>query len=184
MSIDRLIKREFERIFILKLSVLTNLKVQRAGNQLDTVTGTLKDVERCLSVSQLNGEQGEDGASSVDPDSVVDVLVSMTEVKNGYQNLKRDLHEVQVLQKEMAEMLGYQMRSMTHTYNILKRRIELRIPNQPPAMPPPPIQSMNVQPNQNQSNHNHHHHHHHHSHSIGGPTTVSSNSLSSSPPSN
>ena len=60
----------------------------------------------------------------MDTTSVLEVLDSMSTVKNEYANLRQDLQEVQQLQKEMASTLQFQMRSMTQTYNILKKRIE------------------------------------------------------------
>lgn len=58
--------------------------------------------------------------------SIVELLESMTEVKNEYQNLQKDIKEVQQLQKEMTTSLRQQMRVMSHTFQLLKKRIELR----------------------------------------------------------
>lgn len=98
-----------------------NLQVQKTGTNLETFSSTLRDVEKCLSTTQLqSGDLLDDAASS----SVMDVLESMSTVKHEYNHLRQDLQEVQQLQKEMATTLQYQMRSMTQTYNILKKRIE------------------------------------------------------------
>lgn len=93
-------------------------QVQKTGTNLETFSSTLKGVEKCLSSSQLQ----DDGA--LDTTSVLEVLDSMSSVKNEYAHLRQDLQEVQQLQREMASTLQYQMRSMTQTYNILKKRIE------------------------------------------------------------
>lgn len=93
------------------------LQVQKTGTNLETFSTTLKDVERCLSTTQL--QEGD-----LDSSSVLEVLDSMSTVKNEYAHLRQDLQEVQQLQREMASTLQYQMRSMTQTYNILKKRIE------------------------------------------------------------
>lgn len=103
-------------------------QVQKTGTNLETFSTTLKDVERCLSLQE---------ADQLDTSSVMDVLDSMSTVKNEYAHLRQDLQEVQQLQKEMATTLQYQMRSMTQTYNILKKRIESTT-NLPIPMPQNP----------------------------------------------
>jgi len=50
----------------------------------------------------------------------------MTEVKNEYQNLRKDLKEVQQLQKEMTTTLIYQRQAMLQTFRMLKKRLELK----------------------------------------------------------
>lgn len=65
-----------------------------------------------------------DTEDNEDNDCVMQLLESVTEVKNEYQNLRKDLKEVQQLQKEMSTSLRYQMQSMTQTFNILKKKIE------------------------------------------------------------
>lgn len=47
-----------------------------------------------------------------------------TEVKHDYENLRKDLKEVQQLQKEMTHSLRYQLRTMSQTFEILKKKIE------------------------------------------------------------
>lgn len=56
----------------------------------------------------------------------MEVLESVNEVKNEYQNLHKDIKEVQQLQKEMTASLQYQLRTMRQTFKILKKRLELR----------------------------------------------------------
>lgn len=72
------------------------------------------------------------GDDDVDSLSVMDLLESVTEVKNEYQNLQKDIKEVQQLQKEMASSLRYQMRTMSQTFKMLKKRIEMRVEPLPP----------------------------------------------------
>lgn len=67
--------------------------------------------------------------------SVMELLESMTEVKNEYHNLRKDLQEVQQLQKEMSNSLRYQMKVMQQTCNILKKRIQLNVDQQQPQPP-------------------------------------------------
>lgn len=93
-------------------------QVQNAGCQLNTVASKLVEVEKNL---------GE-GDGEVDNVVVMELLESMTEVKNEYQNLRKDIKEVQKLQKEMNTSLRQQMRVMTQTFAILKKKIELNVP--------------------------------------------------------
>lgn len=80
-----------------------------------------------------------DNDDEVDSLSVLEVLDSVTEVKNEYKNLQKDIKEVQQLQREMTASLQYQMRTMKQTFNLLKKRIELRTE-------PPPSLSIRSQP--------------------------------------
>lgn len=88
--------------------------VESAGTQLDTVATKLNEVENIISA----------GGDEVDDVSVIQLLECMTDVQNEYQNLRKDLKEVQELQKEMTTTLIYQRTAMLHTFNVLKKRIE------------------------------------------------------------
>lgn len=61
----------------------------------------------------------------VDEVSVYQLLESVTEVTTEYKNLRKDLKEVQKLQKEMTATLIFQRQSMMQTFRILKQRIKL-----------------------------------------------------------
>ncbi|ETN61346.1 hypothetical protein AND_007002 [Anopheles darlingi] len=89
--------------------------VDTAGVQLDSLALKLTDVERNLDENELE---------SLENESVMELLESVTEVKNEYQNLRKDLQEVQQLQKEMTCSLRYQLRNMTQTFRVLKKKIE------------------------------------------------------------
>lgn len=104
-------------------------QVQCAGHHLDTVQSRLTQVEKTLLFDN----------DEVDNLSVLEVLDSVTEVKNEYKNLQKDIKEVQQLQREMTASLQYQMRTMKQTFNLLKKRIESRIE-------PPPSLSIRSQP--------------------------------------
>lgn len=88
--------------------------MQCAGDHLDTVASRLTQVEHLLLYND----------DDVDNFSVLEVLESVTEVKNEYQNLQKDIKEVQQLQKEMAASLQTQMRSMRQTFLLLKKKIQ------------------------------------------------------------
>ncbi|XP_055389150.1 uncharacterized protein LOC129618437 isoform X3 [Condylostylus longicornis] len=72
--------------------------VQQAGSQLNTVADKLVQVERNLAENSENGEL-------IDDVRVLELLESMAEVKNDYQNLRKDIKEVQQLQKEMTNSI-------------------------------------------------------------------------------
>lgn len=92
-------------------------KVESAGSQLSTVAIKLNEVETIIS------EGGED----VDDVSVIKLMECMSDVQNEYQTLRKDLKEVQQLQKEMTTSLIFQRQAMLQTFRMLKRRIELRL---------------------------------------------------------
>ncbi|XP_062557749.1 uncharacterized protein LOC134222607 isoform X1 [Armigeres subalbatus] len=88
--------------------------VDTAGTQLDSLALKITDVEKNLDENDMEGlETG-----------MMELLESVTEVKNEYQNLRKDLQEVQQLQKEMTCSLRYQLRTMTQTFHVLKKKIE------------------------------------------------------------
>uniref|UniRef100_A0A182S5U0 Ska2 N-terminal domain-containing protein n=1 Tax=Anopheles maculatus TaxID=74869 RepID=A0A182S5U0_9DIPT len=105
-------------------------KVDTAGVQLDSLALKLTDVERNLDENELE---------SLENESVMELLESVTEVKNEYQNLRKDLQEVQQLQKEMTNSLRYQLRNMTQTFRGLKKKIESN--SIPVHLVPPPAGS-------------------------------------------
>lgn len=72
------------------------------------------------------GDVDPDGDGEVDDVAVMTLLESMTEVKNEYQNLRKDIQEVQQLQREMTNSLICQRRKMVQTFRILKKKIEMR----------------------------------------------------------
>ncbi|XP_050071342.1 uncharacterized protein LOC126559255 [Anopheles maculipalpis] len=104
--------------------------VDTAGVQLDSLALKLTDVERNLDENELE---------SLENESVMELLESVTEVKNEYQNLRKDLQEVQQLQKEMTNSLRYQLRNMTQTFRGLKKKIESN--SIPVHLVPPPAGS-------------------------------------------
>ncbi|XP_030378389.1 protein URE2 [Scaptodrosophila lebanonensis] len=88
--------------------------VANAGTQLYTMAHKLHAVERSL--DQTTMEQ-------MDEMEVLELLESMTEVKNEYQNLRKDIQEVQQLQRDVSTSIRFQMRSMQQTFQMLKKRI-------------------------------------------------------------
>lgn len=60
-----------------------------------------------------NGEQIE----------VNNLLQSVSQVKNNYQNLRKDLMEVQDLQRQLSSSLNMQLRIMQAKFNMLKDKL-------------------------------------------------------------
>jgi len=59
----------------------------------------------------------------MDEMEVMELLESMTEVKNEYQNLRKDIQEVQQLQRDVSTSIRFQMSNMQQTFQMLKKRI-------------------------------------------------------------
>ncbi|XP_035895332.1 uncharacterized protein LOC118504657 [Anopheles stephensi] len=123
--------------------------VDTAGVQLDSLALKLTDVERNLDENELE---------SLENESVMELLESVTEVKNEYQNLRKDLQEVQQLQKEMTNSLRYQLRNMTQTFRGLKKKIESN--SIPVHLVPPPAGSSSRGAGGHEGREAQHHHAH------------------------
>lgn len=54
---------------------------------------------------------------------VMELLESMTEVKNEYQNLRKDIQEVQQLQRDVSTSIRFQMSNMQQTFQMLKNAL-------------------------------------------------------------
>ena len=85
-----------------------------AGSQLYTVAHKLHQVERSLDVDDI------------DDICVLELMESMTEVKNEYQNLRKDIQEVQQLQRDVSSSIRNQMWCMQQTFRGLKKRLEIK----------------------------------------------------------
>ncbi|XP_030568777.1 uncharacterized protein LOC115768353 [Drosophila novamexicana] len=88
--------------------------VANAGSQLYTMAHKLHAVERSLDQTAME---------QMDEMEVMELLESMTEVKNEYQNLRKDIQEVQQLQRDVSTSIRYQMTNMQQTFQMLKKRI-------------------------------------------------------------
>lgn len=100
-----------------RIYINTHIQVETTGSQLNAVTEKLCSVETILTEA-IEGD--------VDDVAVMTLLESMTEVKIEYQNLRKDIREVQQLQKEMTTSLICQRQKMVQTFRILKHKIEQR----------------------------------------------------------
>ncbi|XP_034490809.1 uncharacterized protein LOC117794310 [Drosophila innubila] len=88
--------------------------VANAGSQLYTMAHKLHAVERSLDQTAME---------QMDEMEVMELLESMTEVKNDYQNLRKDIQEVQQLQRDVSTSIRFQMSNMQQTFQMLKKRI-------------------------------------------------------------
>uniref|UniRef100_A0A8D8D3E5 (northern house mosquito) hypothetical protein n=1 Tax=Culex pipiens TaxID=7175 RepID=A0A8D8D3E5_CULPI len=98
--------------------------VDNAGTQLETLHKALETHKSILEVNDFEKNIEDNDMDGLETGSVLELLDSVTVVKNEYQNLRKDLQEVQQLQKEMTFSLRYQLQTMTQTFHILKKKIE------------------------------------------------------------
>jgi hypothetical protein len=101
------------------LKLIKQFQVNNADSHLDSLATKLVNVEKNLIEKPI--ENPEEG---VDMGTVMELFESVTDVTSEYQTLKKDLQEVQQLQKEMNQNLRYQLSVMSQTFRILKKRIE------------------------------------------------------------
>lgn len=85
--------------------------MQKADERLDTLAEQVGNIE-----SNIFSED----TSEVE---VYSLLKSVNEVKNNYQNLRKDILEVQYLQKELSTSLQSQLRAMQAKFNTLKEKL-------------------------------------------------------------
>ncbi|XP_012250765.1 uncharacterized protein LOC105683045 [Athalia rosae] len=93
-------------------SAIVNLEqsVREANGKLDMITWQIETFEK----------------ECQDPDnevSVLRLLRSVTQVKEEYQTLRRDILEVQQLQKQLADSLKMQLSQVQGHFNILRDKI-------------------------------------------------------------
>lgn len=85
--------------------------MQKADEKLDTLVIQVGNIE--------NSVFSEEGAAV----EVFGLLKSVNEVKTNYQNLRKEILEVQDLQKELSGTLQTQLKAMQNKCNSLKERI-------------------------------------------------------------
>lgn len=54
------------------------------------------------------------------------IFYFVIQVRNEYINLRKDIQEVQQLQRDVTSSIRGQMRNMHQTYQMLKKRLELK----------------------------------------------------------
>ncbi|KAH1011737.1 uncharacterized protein LOC109543764 [Dendroctonus ponderosae] len=86
-------------------------KMKKTDAQLDTLALQVENIE--LEIFTEEGQELE----------VHNLLKSVSEVKDNYQNLRKDLLEVQGLQKQLSSSLNLQLKMMQSKFNGLKERV-------------------------------------------------------------
>lgn len=85
--------------------------MQKTDQKMDVLADQVTNIE-----SELFSEDG----SQVE---VMTLLQSVTEVKNNYQNLRKEIVEVQHLQKQLSSTLQIQLQAMQSKFNTLKEKL-------------------------------------------------------------
>ncbi|KAK5638348.1 hypothetical protein RI129_012643 [Pyrocoelia pectoralis] len=99
-------------------------QMQRADKKLDSLAFKVINAEK-----DILAEAGTEI-------EVNNLLRSVTDVKNDYQNLRKDIHEVQDLQKQLSNSLQSQLQLLQSKYNLLKEKISVNVPrNNTPGVP-------------------------------------------------
>lgn len=68
----------------------------------------------------------DDGTTQVE---VYDLLKSVTEVTSNYENLRKEITEVQDLQKQLSNSLQNQLRIVQGKFNMLKEKLYMNVPH-------------------------------------------------------
>lgn len=88
--------------------------MQKADEKLDNLAVQVGNIEN--SVFSEDGQQVE----------VFSLLQSVNDVKTNYQNLRKEILEVQDLQKELSSTLQVQLKAMQSKCHLLKEKISLK----------------------------------------------------------
>lgn len=97
--------------------------MQRADQKLDNLAVKVINVEK--EVLTEHGAQVE----------VNNLLKTVTDVKNDYQNLRKDILEVQDLQKQLSSSLQTQLQLLQLKCNVLREKLSLNVPQSYPGVP-------------------------------------------------
>ncbi|KAF7282117.1 hypothetical protein GWI33_003232 [Rhynchophorus ferrugineus] len=85
-------------------------KMKKTDERLDTLA---------IQVGNIEQEIFSDGTQEVE---VHNLLRSVSEVKDNYQNLRKEIMEVQDLQKQLSSSLSMQLKIMQSKFNTLKEK--------------------------------------------------------------
>ncbi|KAL3271699.1 hypothetical protein HHI36_022171 [Cryptolaemus montrouzieri] len=86
-------------------------KMKKTDERMDILAEQVCNIE-----SDIFSEEGE-------TIQVNNLLKSVNEVKENYQSLRKDLMEVQDLQKQLSSSLQSQLRIMQSKFNVLKEKV-------------------------------------------------------------
>lgn len=93
--------------------------MQQADKKLDNLTVKVINVEKDILCEDSECAEVE----------VNNLLRSVTDVKNDYQNLRKDILEVQDLQKQLSSSLQTQLQLLQIKYNFLKEKLSVNVPH-------------------------------------------------------
>lgn len=85
-----------------------------------------------LQVGNIGNELFSEDGTEVE---VFSLLKSVTEVKSNYQNLRKEIMEVQDLQKQLSSSLQVQLRTMQSNFNMLKEKLTVNAPQKTDSVP-------------------------------------------------
>ncbi|GJQ85287.1 hypothetical protein Trydic_g23185 [Trypoxylus dichotomus] len=100
-------------------------QMQKTDEKLDSLAIQVGNIE--------NEIFSEDGTQI----EVFTLLKSVNEVKNNYQNLHKEIQEVQGLQKELSTKLQNQLLLMQKKCNMLKEKLSIKVPDKKATNDPP-----------------------------------------------
>ncbi|KAK9754219.1 Spindle and kinetochore-associated protein 2 [Popillia japonica] len=100
-------------------------QMQKTDAKLDSLAVQVGNIE--------NEIFSEDGTHI----EVCTLLKSVNEVKNNYQNLHKEIQEVQGLQKELSSKLQGQLLLMQKKCNLLKEKLCIKLPDKQQTTNPP-----------------------------------------------
>lgn len=107
----------------------------RADERLDDLATQVIGIEK--EIFSEDGTQVE----------VFNLLQSVTEVASNYENLRKEITEVQDLQKQLSSSLQMQLKTMQSNFNNLKEKLSMNVPqnsNSVPDLAPAYLQSRNA----------------------------------------
>lgn len=106
-----------------------------ADKKLDNLAITVDNIEK--DILSDHGAQVE----------VNNLLKTVTDVKNDYQNLRQNILEVQDLQKQLSTSLQTQLQLLQLKCNLLREKLTVNVPN-PPGEPKIIVTDYSVSPGQ------------------------------------
>lgn len=112
--------------------------MNNAGHQLDSLASKLDHVDKNLLPDPIAIQQQHQQQQQLEPIGsnleisppmnipVLELLESVSDVTTEYENLRSELKEMHHLNKEMSSNLKHQVRVMSETFQMLKKRIEAK----------------------------------------------------------
>lgn len=103
-------------------------KMKQTDERMDTLAVQVGNIEH-----EIFSEDGQEV-------EVKNLLRSVSEVKDNYQNLRKEIMEVQDLQKQLSSSLKVQLKMMQSKFNTLKEKINMADVSKVESRPKSPAQ--------------------------------------------